>query len=139
MNKEVVLTFIKTKQHAVISTVASDGCPEAALIGFGETDEYELIFGTYTTSRKYTNLKHNKTVAFVIGWDEDAITVQYEGIASELDHSEWEQYLSLYHKKVPSAVVFKTHPDQSYWKVTPRFIRYSDLSGETPVVIEFTF
>jgi pyridoxine/pyridoxamine 5'-phosphate oxidase len=139
MNKEDLLAFIKTKQHAVISTVASDGCPEAALIGFGETDDFELIFGTYTTSRKYANLKHNNNVAFVIGWDEEAITVQYEGIASELAHEEWEHYLALYHKKVPSAVVFKSHPDQSYWKVTPRFVRYSDFSGEHPAVVEFTF
>ena len=47
-------------------------------------------------------------MAFVIGWDEDNITVQYEGIAEELEGSEIEKYVSLYHKKAPEAADFKS-------------------------------
>ena len=139
MNREEVLSFIKTKKHAVISTSGRDNHPEAALIGFGETDNFELIFGTYKTSRKYKNLKENSKVAFVIGWDEDYITVQYEGMASELESSEVEKYVALYHKKVPGAVMYKSHPEQTYWKVKPIWVRYSDLSRNEEKVFEFKF
>jgi pyridoxine/pyridoxamine 5'-phosphate oxidase len=139
MKKEDIVAFIKTKKHAVISTYSPDEFPEAALIGFGESDDLEIIFGTYKTSRKYKNLKINNKVAFVIGWGEELITVQYEGLAFELDESESEKYLSLYHKKMPSAIIYKTHPDQSYWRVQPKWIRYSDLSGEKGKVVELVF
>ncbi len=139
MNKEEILAFIKTKKHAVISTSGNSNHPEAALIGFGETNNFELIFGTYQTSRKYKNLKENNKVAFVIGWDKDYITVQYEGLASELGSPEVEKYIALYHKKIPGAIIYKSHPQQTYWKVTPTWIRYSDLSGSEEKVFEFNF
>ena len=139
MTKDEVLTFIKGKKLAVISTSGSDKQPESALIGFGETDNFELIFGTYKTTRKYKNLKKNNKVAFVIGWDENNITVQYEGTASVLEDSDIEKYVTLYHEKVPDASKFKLHPDQTYWMVKPKWVRYSDLSGDEEKVIEFTF
>lgn len=139
MNKTSVLAFIKTKKHAVISTCGKNQQPEAALLGFGQTDDFELIFGTFRTSKKYKNLKENKKVAFVISWDEDYITIQYEGVAQELSQSEIEKYVHLYHKKVPGAADYKSHPDQTYWKVEPTWIRYSDLSGDEEKIYEFTF
>ena len=139
MNRGDVLSFIKTKKHAVISTCGKNQQPESALIGFGETDDFKLVFGTYKTTRKYSNLKENNRVAFVIGWDEDYITVQYEGLADELDEAGIEKYVPHYHNKVPGAVAYKSHPDQTYWKAKPTWIRYSDLSGEKEKVYEFTF
>lgn len=75
----------------------------------------------------------------MIGWDEDYVTVQYEGVATEIFGSEMERHVSLYHTKVPGAVVYKGHPDQAYFKVTPTWIRYSDLSGKEEKIFEFTF
>lgn len=138
MDKKEVLNFIKSNKLAVIST-SVDGKPEAALIGFGETDEFELIFGTYSSSRKYKNLKENKNVAFVIGWMENSITVQYEGIATEIFDEELEMYVERYHQKVPHAVTYKSHPEQTYFKVQPTWIRYSDLSSDEEKVFEFNF
>lgn len=139
MNKQNVLAFIKTKPHTIISTIGPNNQPESALIGFGETDDLELIFGTYNTSRKYKNLQKNNKVALVIGWDEDFITVQYEGVASELTAKEIEKYVPLYHKKVPAAAAYTSHPAQTYWKVSPVWIRYSNLSGDEEKIVEFTF
>lgn len=139
MNKETILAFIKTKIHTVISTCGATKKPESALIGFGETEKLELIFGTFNTSRKYKNLKEHNAVAFVIGWDDDYISVQYEGHAIELTKKEAEPYLVLYHKKVPSAKVYHSHPAQTYWKVTPTWIRYSDLSETEEHVYELSF
>lgn len=139
MTKQQILSFFKSKKHAVISTCGANNQPEAALIGFGETESLELIFGTYSTSRKYKNIYENDRVAFVIGWEDDYITVQYEGVAQEIFDQELEKYVEVYHQKVPSAIVYKSHPDQVYFKVIPSWIRYSDLSGEEEKITEFTF
>jgi pyridoxine/pyridoxamine 5'-phosphate oxidase len=139
ITKQDILNFFKKQEHTVISTCGSNGQPEAALVGFGETDNLELIFGTFKSSKKYKNLKHNNKVAFVIGWNEDFITIQYEGVATELSAQEIEIYVPLYHKKVPSAAVYHTHPEQTYFKVSPTWIRYSDLSGEQEQITEYTF
>lgn len=139
MTKQEVLKFIKTKKHAVISTSSLNSDPEAALIGFGETDNFEIIFGTYSSSRKYKNLKKNGKVAFVIGWDDDYITVQYEGTATEIFGDELEKYVALYHEKVPGAVIYRDHPEQTYFKVKPTWIRYSDLSDHEEKIFEFIF
>src|SRR5688572_24906373 len=112
MTKEQVLAFIKTQIHAVVSTCGHNLQPEAALVGFGETDQLELIFGTFNTSKKYHNLMENNKVAFVIGWENDYITVQYEGLARELSPSELNPYLALYHHKVPSAAHYHEYPQQ---------------------------
>jgi uncharacterized pyridoxamine 5'-phosphate oxidase family protein len=136
MTKQDLFNFINSKIHTVISTCGTNHAPEAAVIGFGQTQDLELIFGTFKTSRKYKNLQQNPQVAFVIGWDKDYITVQYEGTATELEGQELETLVSLFHQKVPSAAHYKSHPDQTYFKVTPTWIRYSDLSGEDEKITE---
>lgn len=140
MTQQDVFNFIHGKTYTVISTSGNNGQPEAALIGFGDTEDLELIFGTYNSSKKYKNLQENSRVAFVIGWDSsEYTTVQYEGIATELFGDEQEKYVSLFHQKTPSSARYQSHPEQRYFKVTPTWIRYSDLSGEEEIIEEFTF
>lgn len=139
MTKADILAFFKTQEHTVISTCSLRNEPEAALIGFGETEQLEIVFGTSNLSRKYQNLKENPKVAFVVGWDDDFITIQYEGIATEIFGEEMEKLVALYHHKVPSAAVYHTKHDQTYFKVTPTWIRYSDYSGDKDQIVEFSF
>lgn len=139
MTKEAILETLQNNEHTVISTCGLSHQPEAALVGFGQTDQLKLIFGTYTTSKKYANIKENNKVAFVIGWADDNVTVQYEGTARELEKSEWEAYLNMYHAKVPSAAHYQLDPKQTYFLVTPTWIRYSDLSGDKEMIKEFYF
>lgn len=135
---DTILAFLKTQKHAVISTCGRSGHPEAALIGFGETSELELIFGTYRTSRKYKNIQENSRVAMVVGFGQELTTVQYEGEAIEIFGDELEAAVALYHAKVPSAAVFKSHSDQSYFKVKPVWTRYTKLGSESET-FEVTF
>lgn len=136
MNKTEILGFIKTKIHAVVSTVNEHGQPQAALVGFGETDDFQIIMGTSKNSRKYRNLQKNSKVGMVIGWDEEYITVQIDGTARELEKAEWDKYLETYHAKVPSAIHYSKKPDQTYFLITPSWVRYSDLSGEEELITE---
>lgn len=111
----------------VISTVSGDGMPESAVIEFGETESLELIFNTLNTSRKYKNLQKNPHVSFVIGWD-DKITVQYEGIVSELNGKDLETYQETFFEKNPDAKKWAQVKEISFFKVMPAWIRYSDLN-----------
>lgn len=133
-----VLNFIKKHSLGVISTVNEADEPQAAVIGFGETDSFQLIFGTYNSSRKYKNLKSKPNVAFVIGWDEGA-TVQYEGIARELSGSEADHFAELYFEKSPSSRQYKDHPEERYFVVEPKWVRYTDLKFDPWRILEIQF
>lgn len=136
--KRFVLDFIKKHQIAVISTVSPENKPEAAVIEFGETDDLELIFDALENSRKVQNIKHNKNVAFVIGWDED-ITVQYEGKAFELSGSESERYKKIYISKNPKVKKWEQVKGIKFFKIVPTWLRYSDLNKDPWEVFEITF
>lgn len=126
--KKTILDFIKKQKIAVISTVG-DNKPESAVLEFGETDKLELVFDTFITSRKYKNLQINQHVSFVIGWDED-ITVQYEGIAEELIGKKGTKFKQAYWEKNPQAKRWESNKNIAYFRVTPKWIRYSDLNKD---------
>jgi len=134
--KEDILKFIKQQRVCVLSTMAPDGKPEAAAIEFAETDNFELIFDTFYTYRKYPNLKANPHVAVVIGWDD--ATVQYEGIATEAEGEEMERLKAIFAKKTPGAAKFFDIPQTRYFKVTPKWLRLRDYSTTPETVIELT-
>ncbi len=136
--RSIILEFIKKQDLAVIATVNLEGKPEDAVIGFGQTDDFELIFGTYSSSRKYKNIKNNPSTALVIGWDEN-ITVQYEGIASELRGGEKEKYTKIYFAKNSTAEEYSDHPDERYFRIIPKWIRYTDLNKTPWEIIELKF
>ncbi len=137
MDKKDLLDFIKKQKLAVISTISSQGDPQAAVIEFGENDNLELIFDTFNTARKYKNLKKNNKVALVIGWDEN-ITVQYEGDAFEIAGEELKKYKELYFKKNPAAKRWEKFSEMAYFKVKPTWVRYSDLRKHPWEVVEIT-
>jgi uncharacterized pyridoxamine 5'-phosphate oxidase family protein len=127
-NKKKIFEFLKQLKIGVISTVDQHGKPESAVVGFGVMDNLELFFGTNISTRKYKNVKENPNISFVIGWDE-GITVQYEGVASEFADDQVEQYKEAYFQKNPTAKKFANNPGQTYFKVSPTWIRYTDLSN----------
>ena len=137
MNNEqkILLDFIKEQTLCVLATVHANGTPEAAVIEFGETPQLEIIFDTLSSSRKYANLIRNPNVALVIGWDEN-ITAQFEGIATELAGEDRQRCTALYFSKNPRAEKWQHRENIRYFKVTPRWIRYSDLRQEPWKVFE---
>ena len=108
------------KKHtlAVLATTTEDGKPEAAVIEFSEKDNFELIFDTFSSFRKYKNLKSNKNVAVVIGWDEN-ITIQYEGTAIELHDKELQEYVEIHVNKLPDAKKFIKMKGIKFFKIIP--------------------
>ncbi len=133
----LVLELLRKTKLAVISTVGEDA-PESAVLEFAETEDLELIFDTLSSSRKYRNLQKNHNASFVIGWD-DNLTVQYEGIVQELLSEELERYKQIYFKKNPKAKRWEHVEGIRYFKVTPRWIRYSDLNQHPWDIKEIKF
>ncbi len=128
--KDKILNFIKKQNLCVISTSNKNGKPESAVVAFSETDNLELIFGTFYTTRKYKNLQGNKNVSVVIGWDADVgITVQYEGVAEEMKGRELDSCRDINLKKNPYSKKYAFEKEQRYFKIKPKWIRYSDFEN----------
>ena len=137
MTREQLLRFVRPIEHAVLGTVTADERPEAAVVGIVVTEELELFFDTSNVSRKCVNLRANPHVAFVIGWD-DSQTVQYEGVADEPAGAELKRLKQLYFARFKEGPTREQWPDITYFRVRPRWARYSDFRGVEPKIVELT-
>ena len=63
---KLIKEFLDSQTYMVIVT-SKDDKPEAALVGFAYAPDLSLIFGTYTTTKKYKNIQKNPNVAIVFG------------------------------------------------------------------------
>lgn len=138
--KSKILDYIKKQKLAIISTIGKKRKPESAVVAFSETEDLEIIFGTFCTTRKYKNLKYNKDVSVVIGWNEvENITVQYEGIAKEVKNEELEKCRQIQLKKNPSSKKYAFDKNQTYFMIKPKWIRYSNFFKEPEEIFEIFF
>jgi uncharacterized pyridoxamine 5'-phosphate oxidase family protein len=138
MKSNFLYNFISKHRNAVLSTVASDGTPESALVGFAVAPDLRIIFDTVSTSRKYKNLNLNHSVAFVIGWDNEQ-TVQYEGRVVFQAGNEFNKMIKLYFRVFPDGKQrYEKWNDIAYFVVVPEWIRYSDFN-DPPVIEETDF
>jgi general stress protein 26 len=136
MQVEELYNFIHARKLAVLSTTASNGNPQSALVGIALSTELQIVFDTVKSSRKYANLKADPRISFVIGWDAET-TVQYEGIATEPNGEALRQAQEFYFKAWPSCIEHQQWPDITWFLVTPLWIRYSDF--DTRRIEELTF
>ena len=134
--KETIGNLINQSQLAVLSTVTPENTSESAVIEFSIGDNFELIFDTLPISRKYKNLKDNQNVSVVIGWE--PATVQYEGIVIEPDGKELGKCKRIHFHKFPDAVKFEKF-DMKFFKIIPKWIRYTDVSKQPWEVFEIKF
>lgn len=113
---------------AVISTIdESQNNSTSALIAFAQNDDLELYFMTFVDSRKYVNLQNNQSVSLVIGFD--YTTVQYEGIACALRETAIKEALYAFSlKETPCSSDFLNDPRARFFKIVPKWIRYSDYT-----------
>jgi uncharacterized pyridoxamine 5'-phosphate oxidase family protein len=136
--KQLFLDVIGNCNLGVISTVNAEGKPQSAVIGIGYTPEFEIVFGTFNTTRKYKNIQTNPDVALVIGWD-DGRTVQYAGVAKELDPNEIQLVRDYLWTNNPGTKKYYTDERQRYFIIKPTWMRYTDMTTEPRHIIEHTF
>jgi len=136
-----VLAFMRIHSIGVQASVSPLGAAQAAVVGFIVTDAFEIIFDTVDTTRKVVNLRRNAHCAFVIGgtMNGDERTVQYEGIADEPAGADLEYLKQLYFVRFPDGPDRQQLPGLTYFRVRPRWLRFSDFNQSPPAIVEFSF
>ena len=139
--KQQVLNLLRTEFICVASTIGSNGFPESAALAFTTFDDLTIAFQTPNTTRKYKNLQTNAHVSIVVGWDvQKMLTVQYEGEARELtDEQEINKTRMAQLAKNPASKKYAYLPENKYFVVTPKWLRYTDLQKHPTDIFEVSF
>jgi hypothetical protein len=106
-------------------------------VGVATMDSMELIFDTVTTSRKHANLMQDRRAAVTFSGPDEQ-TLQLEGIAYpvSLSGAADASFREAYYRACPNRRERLKWPDLCYWRVTPRWARYSDFN-RGPFIAEF--
>jgi len=141
MEKAAVLQFMRTHSLGVQASVSTKNYPQAAVVGFVVTDDFEIVFDTMATTRKFVNLRRNPRCAFVIGGltEGDERTVQYEGVVDEPAGDELNNLKEFYFARFPDGRERQHWPGLIYVRVRPQWLRYSDWNQAPPLIVEFEF
>src|SRR5258705_9408970 len=134
MERDELVRFLRRYKLAVQASVAADGSPQAAVVGFAVSDALEIVFDTVESTRKSRNLRAEPRIALVIGWDE--ITAQIEGIADFPAGEELERLRECYFVAYPDGRDRLAWPGITHVRVRPRWIRYSDFTRDPPHIVE---
>ena len=119
MDARGLLEFLRKHRLAVQASVFATGDPQAAVVGFAITDQFEVIFDTLDSTRKVPNLRENPKLALVMGGllPGDERTVQYEGIADEPSGEELKRLTKVYYGVFPDGPSRRSWPGSvTYFK-----------------------
>jgi len=141
MTNNDLLEFLRSHALAVQASISPAGTPQAAVIGFVVTDDFEIFFDSVTTDRKVRNLRQNPAIVLVIGGltNGDERTAQFEGIADEPVDTELERLKAFYFSRFPTGRERQQWPGIVYIRARPRWIRYSDYNQNPPQILDFNF
>lgn len=138
MDRADLYKFMAGFRYGVVSSVAPDGTPQSALVGVAVTPNFEILFDTVKTSRKYPNLKARPQCSFVIGWGGEQ-TVQFEGEAVEPEGDELTRRMKQYFAVWPDGPLRLSWPKIAYFCVKPQWLRFSDFDQSPPLIVEMSF
>jgi hypothetical protein len=138
LTKASLRDFINRRSVGIVSTVSSDGAPEAALVDIAATADLSIVFHALETTRKSVNLRRNPRIALVVGGWDGPQTLQYEGVADELEGPELAALKRLYFECCPSASGRTGWPGLTYFRVRPKWLRFSTYAASWSVE-EMTF
>lgn len=113
----------------VISTIGLDGAPNAATVAFMHTPELQFVFSTDESTHKATNISRDGRVAITVTDGVKLHTLQLEGVANRLTKEEFEQsYAERYFAKLPFTAPMMSNPTQAFYLVTPKRMKFTDIS-----------
>ncbi len=137
MSRAEILAFMQRHKLAVEASVTAAGSPQAAVVGVVTGDDFQVFFDTLEQTRKCENLRRDPEIALVLGWDlAEGCTVQLEGVADEPEHEELAAWKARYFAVFPDGVARQSWPGITYFRVRPRWIRFSDFHGPQPRIVE---
>ncbi len=135
--KSELQAFIAAQRYGVVATTHADGSAESALVGIAVSPELEIYFDTLGDTRKARNLRRDPRISLVIGWDNEQ-SVQLEGIADEPKGAELAALKRIYYAAWPDGPTRESWPGITWFRVKPRWIRFSDFNRAGDVVREMT-
>lgn len=136
--KEKILSFISKNKIGVVASVNSSGNPECATMAVSQTDDLRLIFQSPITYRKNQNIKVNPNIAITFGFSiKEFITVQYEGIARQAKEGEIDWCRKIHIAKNPKSAEYAYLPENKYFIVLPKWIRYWDFGKNEKFILEY--
>ncbi len=135
--KPEMLAYMQAHKLAVVATIGPDGAPQSALVGVGTTPALEVVFDTLSTTRKHANLQRNPRIAVTFSGPGEQ-TLQYEGVATpvSITGEDDQAYRQAYYAAWPEGREHARWRNLVYWRVAPRWARYSDYD-RGPLIIEF--
>ena len=137
LTKAELHAVICKNRHAVVASRDPNGAPQAALVGIAVSPELEIYFDTTEFTRKAVNLRRDPRVALVIGWDNEQ-SVQLDGYADEPKGAELTALKAIYFAAFPDGPSRENWPGITWFRVRPRWIRFSDFNLTDGAVREIT-
>jgi hypothetical protein len=133
-----LLDVMRSRRYAVQCSMGPGGAPQSAIVGVAVSDDFEVVFDALGTSRKAQNLRSRTQIAIVFGSLEgsDERTVQFEGIADEPTGAERDRLVDLYLAVFPDGRGRQSWPHLTYFRASPRWLRYSDFNANPPEIVE---
>ncbi|MCA9342647.1 pyridoxamine 5'-phosphate oxidase family protein [Candidatus Saccharibacteria bacterium] len=131
MNIENVKKFLNEYEECVVASIGLDNQPQAATVGFSVQDG-KLVFGTNKKTRKYQNILHNSKVAIVVGV-KGPKTAQIEGVAKEISGQDKPALVSEHIRQVPESGNYANQEGQTYFMITPTWLRFTDYTKEEQI------
>jgi pyridoxine/pyridoxamine 5'-phosphate oxidase len=135
MDRTDLIAFLRRHRLCVQASVSPSGAPQAAVVGYAVSDALEIVFDTIGTTRKAQNLRRDARVSLVVGWDEEQ-TVQIDGVADEPVHAELDRLKAVYFAAWPDGVERQAWEGITYFRVRPKWVRYSDFRPGSHQIIE---
>jgi general stress protein 26 len=137
LSKSELYEFIVRQRYGVVATTHADGSAESALVGIAVSRELEIYFDTIGGTRKGQNLRRDPRISLVIGWDNER-SVQLEGLADEPRDAELAALKRIYYAAWPDGPTRESWPGITWFRVKPRWLRFSDFNRADEVVRELT-
>jgi hypothetical protein len=123
--------FVTERGLGVVATIGPRGTPQAAVVAVVATDLGEVLFGCERGSRKFANIQQRPAVALAIGWADDEIGVQCEGIADEPGGADMDRCLKVYLDRFPGEERLVGTGKLGLVRVRANWIRYDDPRSES--------
>jgi Pyridoxamine 5'-phosphate oxidase len=117
---------VRERGLGVVATLGPGGTPQAAVVAVMATDLGEVVFGTERASRKFANIRRRPEVALAIGWDDDEIAVQCEGVADEPGGADGARCERCYLERFPDELPLLNDKQRVLIRVRLNWLRYND-------------
>ncbi|WP_448003416.1 pyridoxamine 5'-phosphate oxidase family protein [Agromyces bauzanensis] len=135
MDRRQLIEYVRSQRWGVVSTLGTDGRPQAAHLAIAATGRGELAFDAKPESRKIANLRRDPRIAVVVG-GADGTTLQCEGIADFPEGDDLLRCVDAYLERFPEFAESIRSGTVVVVRVTPTWARYGDYRTESPILVE---